>query len=306
MVPSLNISPQPALRRRVRGFTLIELLVVIAIISVLIALLLPAVQQAREAARRVQCKNNLSQLALALHNYDLAHTMLPSGVVNPTGPIENVAQGYHMSWITQTLPYLELRNIYSAIDFNLGVYDPAQDRARVAVIPVLSCPSDAASSIAANDRGTLANYAGCHHDTDVAINIEQNGLLYLNSSVRYEDIPDGSSSTILLGEHQRDVNDFSWMSGTKATLRNTGLLPNTKVALAAGAQPVPGLNPHPGSQGNQGAAPTAVVGGYGSAHTGGMHITLADGAVRFISQNINADVYQALANRADGKILNEF
>src|SRR6187431_609282 len=98
--------------RRSRGFTLIELLVVIAIIAVLIALLLPAVQQAREAARRAQCKNSLCQIGLAIHNYEMAHNVLPPGSVNPTGPVRSEPIGYHMSWAVQILPYLEHQNVF--------------------------------------------------------------------------------------------------------------------------------------------------------------------------------------------------
>src|SRR5437879_7893863 len=102
-------------RRRTRGlggFTLIELLVVISIIAVLIALLLPAVQAAREAARRTQCVNNLMQIGIAARNYEAAHEVLPAGVVNPTGPIVNKPNGYHFSWVTQLLPYLEQNNVH--------------------------------------------------------------------------------------------------------------------------------------------------------------------------------------------------
>ena len=111
-------------RQRVRGFTLVELLVVIAIIGVLIALLLPAVQAAREAGRRVQCINNLCQLALAAQNYEAAHECLPPGVVNATGPIESVAQGQHVNWLAQILPQLELQNAYDRLDFAAGAYAP--------------------------------------------------------------------------------------------------------------------------------------------------------------------------------------
>ena len=95
--------------RRGRGFTLIEVLVVISIIGVLIALLLPAVQAAREAARRSQCVNNLMQLAIALQNYESAHEVLPPGVVNATGPILN-AEGLPRGWMVKILPFIEQRN----------------------------------------------------------------------------------------------------------------------------------------------------------------------------------------------------
>ena len=112
------------------GFTLIELLVVIAIIAIMIALTLPAVQQAREVARRAQCRSRLSQIALALQNYASAYTMLPPGSVNPTGPIVEEAKGYHVSWTVQILPYLEQNNLYRQFDFSVGVYAAKNAQAR--------------------------------------------------------------------------------------------------------------------------------------------------------------------------------
>src|SRR5210317_1079102 len=100
------------------AFTLVELLVVIAIISILVALLLPAVNAAREAARRTQCKNNVAQLGLALHNYEMAHENLPPGVVNPTGPIRSVPEGNHTSWTVQILPMIEEAAAYARFDFD--------------------------------------------------------------------------------------------------------------------------------------------------------------------------------------------
>lgn len=102
---------------RHRGFTLLELLVVIAVIAILISLLLPAIQSAREGARRTACHNNLFQLGVALHNYNLAHTVLPPGCVNDAGPVENFRTGYKVSWIVQILPYIGQRNIWERVDF---------------------------------------------------------------------------------------------------------------------------------------------------------------------------------------------
>jgi type II secretory pathway pseudopilin PulG len=123
---------------------LIELLVVIAIIAVLIALLLPAVQQAREAARRTQCKNNLMQIGLGLQNYVMAHEVLPPGVSNPTGPIRSVedVDQYHMGWIVQVLPYLDQGNIFNHVDFTKSVYGPENAAPRSKKLSVLTCSSD--------------------------------------------------------------------------------------------------------------------------------------------------------------------
>jgi prepilin-type N-terminal cleavage/methylation domain-containing protein len=303
--PPLQRGPRGARR----GFTLIELLVVIAIIAVLIALLLPAVQQAREAARRSQCKNNLMQLGLALQNYEMAHEVLPSGVVNPTGPIQSDTNGYHFGWIVQILPYFEQRNIYNKFDFSVNLYDAKNDAPRDVDLAVLFCPSSIASTRipgAAGKTFSATTYAGCHHDAEAPIAADNHGVLFLNSSIRYEDVTDGSSNTVYIGEKSYfgasllpGTTDLGWASGTRATLRNTG------VAINAGNANSP-FNPY--------AAPSAPppvplptdVGGFGSVHSGGAHFCLGDGSVRFISQNINAKVYANLANRADGELPGAF
>src|SRR5690348_6541782 len=106
-----------------RGFTIVEILTVIATIVIFIGLLLPAVQQARETARQLQCRNNLMQIGLALRNYESAHSGLPPGVVDPNPPIQNVNKGYHFGWMVQILPQLENSNIYNNFDFSASVYD---------------------------------------------------------------------------------------------------------------------------------------------------------------------------------------
>src|SRR5204863_2351426 len=129
-------------RRRMAGFTLVELLVVIAIIGILVALLLPAVQAAREAARRTSCVNNEVQLALAIHSYEFHFETLPPGVTNPTGPIRSEPQGNHVSWIVRILPYMEENTLYQHFDAAAGAYAPANAKVRAAEISVLECSSE--------------------------------------------------------------------------------------------------------------------------------------------------------------------
>jgi prepilin-type N-terminal cleavage/methylation domain-containing protein len=286
-------SPRP------RGFTLIELLVVIAIIAILIALLLPAVQQAREAARRTQCKNNMMQLNVALLNYEMAHGVLPPGSVNPDGPIKSVANGYHMSWIVQTLPYIDQRNVYRHVDFSVSVYDAKNAPATGTNLPVLHCPSDWARGPA---RVAISNYVGCNHDSEAPIDVDNNGVLFLNSRIQNEDIADGTTQTILVGERRSEADDLGWGSGTRATLRNGGAPPNS-VAMGTGIVPGPFPQPAPGPA--PGLMPL-MVGGFSSQHTGGAHFGLCDGSVRFISQNVAAAIFSNLCNRDDGNMPGDF
>ena len=288
------------LHRRRRGFTLIELLVVIAIIAILIALLLPAVQQAREAARRTQCKNNLAQLIIAVHNYEMAWETLPPGTVNAAGPIRSEAKGYHMSWIVQILHYLEEGNAFRRIDFKVGAYDAANAAVRNHRIPVLLCPSEPGSLGA--EQVATTSYAGCHNGTEAQIGLKNSGVFFLNSSVRYEQITDGSSHTIFVGEKilelgaDGQVSSLGWMSGTRASLRNTSRRPND------GRQR---RNDDQDAAPRKAPAPT-FVGGFSSHHVGGANFVLGDGSVRFISESINVELFQLLGHRADGMLVGEF
>ena len=199
MVPTGSASRRHVDRRHPRGFTLIELLVVIAIIAVLIALLLPAVQQSREAARRTQCKNNLCQIGLAIQNYEMAHNVLPPGSVNPTGPIRSEPIGYHMSWAVQILPYLEQQNVFRSIDFAVGAYDPRNEKSRKMVIPSYLCPSDFRHST--GDQGSSpSNFAGVQHDVEAPIDNGNHGVFVLNLAVSMDSVTDGTSTTLFVGE----------------------------------------------------------------------------------------------------------
>jgi prepilin-type N-terminal cleavage/methylation domain-containing protein/prepilin-type processing-associated H-X9-DG protein len=315
-----------------RAFTLVELLVVIAIIGILVALLLPAVQAVREAARRMQCANNLSQIIIATHNYEMAHGVYPPGTIEKKGPIANLPRGYHHGWAIRILPYIEQKNTYANIDFKLGVYHPKNVPVRMNPIRVFHCPSDPS-------MGPVSNYAGVHHDVEAPIDVTNNGVFFLNSRITYEDISDGSSNTIFFGEKLIDANDLGWMSGTSATLRNAGLgigagrpaggrrstflempgLPEGADVQAYGADGIPGASSIPGPSGPKPAAPKdetkeeppekegppptpadLVVGGFDSWHPGGANFAFGDGSVRFIS---GGAMLPQLAHRKDGQMI---
>jgi hypothetical protein len=232
-----------------------------------------------------------------VQNYEAAHEVLPPGVVNPDGPINNTPNGYHFGWIAQLLPYLDQKNIYRHLDFNAGVYDPANHTARRQMIETLLCPSDPTYfSTSSFDRLNvgLSNYAGCHHDAEAAIADDNNGIFFLNSSIQFDKIDDGPSNTIFVGEKMRTQYEFGWASGTRATLRNTGTPINSD---RDEARPAP-----PSVQGQQVANP-AHVGGFGSWHTQGACFAFGDGSIRFINETIDTGVFQKLGNRADGALL---
>jgi prepilin-type N-terminal cleavage/methylation domain-containing protein/prepilin-type processing-associated H-X9-DG protein len=287
-----------------RGFTLVEMLTVVMIIAILIALLLPAVQSAREAARATQCRNNLLQIGIALGNYASTHHVLPPGVVNDKGPISNLPRGYHVGWAVQILPFLEQGNRYRQIDFRQGIYADSNATTLATRLTLFLCPSDW--------RAGPMNYMGCHHDVEAPIDADNHGVLYLNSRVGYDDITDGPSYTILLGE-ARHATSLGWASGTRATLRNTGHPLNAAAPLVTPRPatlwyPLPPSPPEPGAveasvQG--GLLPMSYVGGFSSDHPVGANFLLCDGSVRFIKESIDQRVLRRLGNRADGELIDD-
>jgi len=344
----------PRTTRQPTAFTLIELLVVIAIIGVLIALLLPAVQSAREAARRMQCSNNLMQLVLAVQNYASAHEVYPPGSIGPagSGPVPSLPGTPYYSWITQILPYLEETNIYNKFNFETGVSNVANDTVRVVRIDTLFCPSEVrprwSRNYGANQGGpplAQTTYAGCHHDYEAPIDADNHGVFFLNSQLRYEDIPDGTSNTIFLGEYLFDAPIEGWASGTRATLRNVGPRPNYSAtslwswntglserledtdpsgafqmvaplyqqpsldsvrALLVPETLDPETHHFPAYQVNPNVPRTAyLVGGFSSRHPGGINCALGDGSVRFIKDTIDTTTYRWLGHRADGEIIDD-
>jgi len=323
------------------AFTLVELLVVIAIIGVLVALLLPAVQAVREAARRSSCSNNLSQLILAVHSYEMAHGCYPPGTIDTKGPVANTPVGYHHNWLIQILPYMEEQNAYNAIDKKVSVYDPKQLPVVATPPRILSCPSSGLAF-----TGNVSHYAGVHHDVESPIDAKDNGVFFLNSRVRYDDVTDGSSHTLFIGEKLPDTWDLHWLSGTRATLRNMDVgvgawsyqqglpqpgqpgegatppktdepmpSPGTPTPPAGAAEPGGGAAPPAAPAPASAVAPTAVVavkakpgsplyvGGFGSSHPNVTLFARGDGSVQALPRSATPAMLQQLANRHDGKII---
>lgn len=304
---STQVSLMLRLPRR-RGFTLIELLVVIAIIAILIALILPAVQQAREAARRTQNRNNFKQIGLALHNYhELAKTFPPSWIgVNGTRPDVEGRSG--LGWATFILPMLEQRPLYDRLDFSGSIISPSNSIARSTYLPVFRNPSDSAPNFwQIRDESTgvvlaslpTANYAGCFGSDGLddceglaaGRTCRGNGIFYHNSSTRFRDIRDGSSNTFLVGGRRTRLDrNPEWHTTW------VGVIPGGQEVIAR----VLGVAEHnPGS-------PLTHQDDFSSPHIGGVFFLFADGRVRFISENINHWISQALATRAKGEVIGEF
>jgi prepilin-type N-terminal cleavage/methylation domain-containing protein/prepilin-type processing-associated H-X9-DG protein len=275
---------------RRHGFTLIELLVVIAIMAILVALLLPAVQAAREAARRTQCKNNLKQMGLALHNYHDSLRCFPPGYVAGSDDITSTTPGW--GWGVMIMPYLELSNVSLTLNTQLPIEDPTNTAGVLQRLPVFLCPSDIYPdepfAVTSDPDNTVVivqtrpcSYAGCvgNDASEVDDNsVPWTGVLYRNSQVRADDITDGTSSTIVIGERAWAQTKGTWVGAPQGALIRAGSMNPFSTVTATSAIAILAhahwINNKTDSDGG--------LDDYGSEHSGGAQFLFADGSVRFL------------------------
>ena len=347
-------------KRRSKAFTLVELLVVIAIIGILVAMLLPAVQQVREAARRTQCANNLRQCTLACLLYESANSRFPPGqnensnggsrTSSPVVPRKNsVKSGRRIAWGFFLMPFIEQQNLYDQFTLpnNTDGFDknwfnsvgPDGTPLVSTIIPAYICPSDAspdgefnrfwtheATNAIGDSLHSKANYTVCFgasnqgtygfyadlNKSDTDDNMEW-GIFGVNSRTKFEDIGDGTSNVIAMGERasrtevesgvdpkNSTANAYGaiWSgrtvsghlgtgSGVLSVASSIGVIVSRNKASAALDYGVNGLRP--------------AAGLTSSFHTGGVNVGLADGSVHFLSDDLAFDVLVALAVMADGR-----
>ncbi|QDT32463.1 DUF1559 domain-containing protein [Thalassoglobus polymorphus] len=303
-------------RRNFRGFTLIELLVVIAIIAILVALLLPAVQQAREAARRTQCKNNLKQLGLALHNYHDTHGIFPNDMHAywPTKNSRANGEPRNHSWMVMILPFIDQTPLYNAIDTEEQFYGqtlPSGDLITAQDIPGFQCPSDSQIDTSSIYNLSVTNYAGSQgFDWWRRKGQVHEGVFSLESKVRMRDIVDGTSNTIAVGEVNSTGQKWGGRRGGGGTPRRGGgetvfrnwavsithnvIATNTAYQITnpdgmAGEDTTWWKNA-PYAMGPYYIAAHAINSdwpGPSSVHVGGAHFLMADGSVKFFSENMD-------------------
>lgn len=282
-----------------RGFTLVELLVVMAIIGVLVGLLLPAVQAARESSRRTQCSNNLKQIGLAIESYQRANEVYPPSSSHDVTTHWRILVQH--SWASFILPYLEQANLFDTVDYTKPLHYPTNRPAASTVVSVYRCPSysGAEYSLLYNVEYAIGNYVALGA-TDVGHiwgeSLKPDGVIFPKSEIRPAEVTDGLSSTVFIVE-SREERYRVWMDGLTASitaLRFDGRNPPTY------AGPGISLNYYP-------YYPDKVGNDYGpsSMHPGGAYHLLGDGSVQFITDDISVANYVGLCTREGEEVLDD-
>lgn len=327
-----SIRPERSIIRQV-GFTLIELLVVIAVIAILMALILPAIQQAREAARRTQCRNNLKQIGLALHSYHEVHGVLPPGILAkrsieisgsacllypPPGYAYPVT-GDYTGWRASILPQIEQSNLFSQIHWNY-IHADLRDISRYtnpleiananlgkARVSTYECPS--ATGPESDVGQATGNYFGVNGRYEGSIMSAcggspsqlqyKSGFFWINSNRRFRDATDGLSNSLMAGE--RPERQFAWMLHGRSKDFYSIYRSYTTWAYEDSYLPLnsPDTVVNPGFFHN-------IMRAFGSRHPGGATFALGDGSVRFVSESIDYALYGDLFTVSGGEVVAEF
>jgi prepilin-type N-terminal cleavage/methylation domain-containing protein/prepilin-type processing-associated H-X9-DG protein len=297
-------------QKSARGFTLIELLVVISIISVLIALLLPAVQSAREAARQIGCKNNLKQMGIALHNYHSTHNVFAIGYIAWQNVDTNiVSPGW--GWGAGILSQSEQTPLYNSINFALPTEDSSNLTVRTTTLDVYVCPSDrftGAFKVADATGRILAeartnSYAGNYgRDINIAkFPSTGNGIFMRNVAVGLSEITDGSSNTITIGERGSLLTRTPWVGAINLGICSITPGSPSKSVKTKFAPVMPLARSDTGGTGPKNLfwEPDDFY----SPHPSGINFLMADSSVRFIKTTIDATAYGGLCSRNMGEVV---
>lgn len=300
-----TLATRTVIKHRKSGFTLIELLVVIAIIGVLAGLLLPAIQSAREAARRMSCSSNLRQIAMASHSYESTFRRLPAGWVSADG---NNNPGW--GWASAFLPYIEANNLYEQINFSYSISNVRHEQVRTTQLAIFHCPSDIGDTIMEIAEAEVGPHDHSHIDEPEHVDeghklfpvsksnyiamfgtfeLEDNpfkgdGVFFGNSNIRLKDITDGLSNTLCFGERDSRLGVSLWQGVISEANE-----PEARIVGVADHLP---------------NSPVGHFEDFRSFHTGGVHFVKGDGSVQMYAQNMDEVVYRSMATRAGGEVIN--
>lgn len=257
------------------GYTLVELLVAIAIIGVLVSLLLPAVQAARQAARRMSCTNNLHQIGVGLLGYHASHGRFPPGCVEPRGPAYRDFTSRQMAWSAFLLSFVEQREVHALIDFSKPSYGPENADAAAHVLSVYICPSVVRDSYLRDGQG-VCDYGGIYGEAITGPNNPAKGAMLNKDGLSVRDITDGTAHTLIVSEDSA-WSDMRWICGGNLFEQSDRINSRDPTTLA-------------------------VENEIRSEHPGGANGLFCDGSARFLSEQMELGVLAAICTRAGGEI----